>query len=609
MPGLNNPSEIARETLRQLALRRVPPTPDNYLRFYHEIAGTRADLEHSPERLLRSFVRRLPRDSAERQRCAHAIDQAIAAGDFKAADDGIGRFLDTLKAVEPPAWNELISSLLRQWEARQHGWTTARKREALDRVLAAADPATLHGRLQGLVRSWQQASHGSASTGGDIEVLAGAALEREAAPAGPVPDGAGAPAAATQGRSDELNAGLRSLLVLGLQRLLPPFLDRHPGLAAEASAIAGMVGEADSPGVLGTLTLRMKALARGAELAADDDGEIRDGLLELLRLLLHNIDELVLDDKWLSGQVEMLREIVDGTPTPHALDDAGRRLRGLIFKQSQLKHNLSESQQQLRSMLAGFLDQLALFAESTGSYHAQLDACARAIGDARDLAELAPLLHQVMDETRSMQEGARRTHADLLAARAEAQAAEQRIIALQIELDEASRQMRHDQLTGALNRRGLEEMFDKERARARRRDSLLSIAVLDIDNFKKLNDTYGHDAGDEALVHLTSVIRRHLRPQDSLARYGGEEFVIVLPEAGEDQACQALVRLQRELTRAFFMAGQHRLVITFSAGVAELGADETMEAAIKRADAAMYRAKRAGRNRVFASSTAPLAPA
>ena len=605
MSGLHNPSEIARETLRQMALRRVPPTPDNYLKFYHEIAGTQLDDEHAPDRFLRSLARRLPRDSAERQRHAHEIDQAIAAGDFHAADQGLSRYLEKLKTTEQLAWNELISSLFRQWNARQTGWTTARKREALDRVLAATDPAALHSRLQGLVRSWQQANSGAAAAG-DIDVPAEAALDGSAAaaaPAGKESHAPHAPALSSDADHDceELGLALRALFVLGLNRLLPPFLEQHSALAAEAALLATAVDGAGDRDALDGLTARITALARGMELAAADDGEIRDGLLDLLRLLLRNVDELVLDDKWLAGQVEMLREIVDGTPTPHALDDAGRRLRSLIHKQGQIKHNLGESQQQLRSMLAGFLDQLAHFADSTGSYHHQLSECAREIADARDIAEIGPMLERVMNETRGMQESARQTHVELLAARTEAQAAERRIAALQNELDEASRQMRHDQLTGALNRRGIEEMFDRERARARRRRSTLSVGVLDIDNFKKLNDTYGHDTGDEALVHLTNVIRQHLRPQDSLARYGGEEFVILLPDAGESDACMTLTRLQRELTRAFFMAGDNRLVITFSAGVAELGTDETMESALKRADSAMYEAKRAGRNRVVAS--------
>jgi diguanylate cyclase len=125
--------------------------------------------------------------------------------------------------------------------------------------------------------------------------------------------------------------------------------------------------------------------------------------------------------------------------------------------------------------------------------------------------------------------------------------------------------------------------------------------MLDIDNFKKLNDTLGHATGDAALAHLASVARDCMRPQDTLARYGGEEFVILLPDTPLDKGVEAMTRLQRELTKRFFLAGADKVLITFSAGVAQLAANEKGADAIKRADQAMYLAKRAGKNRVLAA--------
>ena len=595
MATLSNPSEIAREALRQLALRRVAPTPDNYRKLYAEIGGMRTDDDAPSEAFLRKLARRLPRDVAERQRLGREFDQALSSGQLKAAEDALGRYLDGLKAVEQPAWNELIINLLRAWEARQQGWTTARKREALERVLNAAEPAALYSRLQGLLRGWNQAP-GEAGPASSEHTSPVTSPEPTAVSAAPNP--ARNPAAPAAGEGHELMEGLRKLLLSALRDVVPAVLGDHPELADEATELANEIAQTLKPAQLEPIGARIRRLAHRLEMITADDAEVRAGLLELLRLLLRNIDELVLDDNWLAGQIEMLRELVDAPPNPRMIDDAGRRLKDLIYKQSHLKHNLVETQRNLRTMLAGFVDQLARFSESTGTYHDRIGACAQRIAEASDIGAIGPLLDEVMLETRSIQDEAKRSRDELIATREQARAAEERIAKLQEDLDEASRLMRHDQLTGALNRRGLEEMFEAEAARAQRRGSSLAVALLDIDNFKRLNDSFGHKVGDEALVHLARVVRQHLRPQDVLARYGGEEFVILLPETTDAEAYNALTRLQRELTREFFMANQQKVVITFSAGLTLMRSDETLQPALERADGAMYQAKQAGRNRV-----------
>lgn len=179
--------------------------------------------------------------------------------------------------------------------------------------------------------------------------------------------------------------------------------------------------------------------------------------------------------------------------------------------------------------------------------------------------------------------------------------AELEVARLQNELAETSEMVRHDQLTGALNRKGLEETLDRELARARRRQAPICVSLLDVDNFKSLNDTYGHQTGDDALVHLARVIRETMRPHDTLARYGGEEFLIILPDTILPDAVSALTRLQRELTKRFFLHKNEKLLITFSAGVTAFLPDEPRNEAIARADAAMYQAKKTGKNRVVST--------
>jgi diguanylate cyclase len=188
---------------------------------------------------------------------------------------------------------------------------------------------------------------------------------------------------------------------------------------------------------------------------------------------------------------------------------------------------------------------------------------------------------------------------ELRGMREKAQTTEAQLVKLHEELDRVSAQARHDPLTGALNRHGLDEAMVREVSNVRRKETPLCVALLDIDNFKKLNDRLGHAAGDVALAHLATVTRQAMRPQDTMARYGGEEFVILMPDTPLESGIEAMTRLQRELTKRFFLAGTEKVMITFSAGVAQLASDETGPDAIKRADQAMYLAKRSGKNRVL----------
>lgn len=155
-----------------------------------------------------------------------------------------------------------------------------------------------------------------------------------------------------------------------------------------------------------------------------------------------------------------------------------------------------------------------------------------------------------------------------------------------------------DPLTGINNRRKFDETLQDEIKREARYMRGLALIILDIDHFKKINDSYGHQAGDQALVHLSKVTRQLLRPSDSLGRWGGEEFLIMLPNTDLAEAEKVMQRLQRELTKTFFLHENERVLITFSAGVAERQTAEERDAWIRRADQAMYRAKTKGRNRV-----------
>ncbi|MCG9039365.1 GGDEF domain-containing protein, partial [Laribacter hongkongensis] len=112
----------------------------------------------------------------------------------------------------------------------------------------------------------------------------------------------------------------------------------------------------------------------------------------------------------------------------------------------------------------------------------------------------------------------------------------------------------------------------------------------------------GHRTGDNALRYVVDLVSERVRPSDAVARFGGEEFVVLMPDTSQEQALELIERLQRDLTKTFFLANEDRLVITFSAGIAVWSAGESELDLIERADHAMYRAKLAGKNRVLAAT-------
>jgi len=156
-----------------------------------------------------------------------------------------------------------------------------------------------------------------------------------------------------------------------------------------------------------------------------------------------------------------------------------------------------------------------------------------------------------------------------------------------------------DELTGLPNRRAFVQRLDQELSRRQRTGQPLAMVLLDIDNFKGVNDRYGHYVGDMILRSYAQSMVRELRQHDLLARYGGEEFVLLLPETSLDDARNALVKLGRRIQREPLDAGDTCIdQPTFSAGIACLQAGESATALINRADQSLYLAKRLGRNRI-----------
>jgi len=163
-----------------------------------------------------------------------------------------------------------------------------------------------------------------------------------------------------------------------------------------------------------------------------------------------------------------------------------------------------------------------------------------------------------------------------------------------------------DSLTGVYNRRTLFDLGEKELSRARRTGASLSLLILDVDHFKRINDKHGHLGGDAVLQRFVEVVRGCLRQSDVLTRYGGEEFCILLPDVGVAGAKVVGERIRSTIEASTFFVGEVALKVTSSVGVAALptGTQATLSSLVARADQALYIAKRDGRNRVSVSKAA-----
>ncbi len=592
--------DVAREALRTLVVRKLDPTPDNYGRLYNEIAGLDAGSERSTaEEVLSRLVTAFPRGSPELMRIAKALERAQAKSDWAQwttlFQDATGALAQYHQSTE--AWRTLLGELLRQLDVGHKGITRARKKERLERMLdmQSNSPEQLQQRLAAIVKSWGE--HSSEALGIEPAEREIPVAQNDAVMGAPIVTPLAVVSSGPNDTPDD-KYGLCELLGQVLDAGLAGLLANDPVLAADTEALARQARAARTAQDIAALQSAVSSFLLKIELTATSSSDLHQGMLRLLRLVIDNVAELVGEDDWLHGQIHTLAEIVAQPLDLVMIEHAERSMKDAILHQGTLRHNLTEAKSAFKSMVSGFVNRLGDFSANTGEYHDKIESLSGQIRTTDDIAALGRLLEEVSAATKSVQVATQRSREETLQTQREVQAAEGKIRELQSELARVSAKVREDQLTGVLNRRGLEEEYERSCAASERRREPMSVALLDIDNFKLLNDTHGHQAGDDALVHLAKVIKATVRPTDVVCRYGGEEFVILLPGSGLQDSIAVITRLQRELTKRFFLNDNQRLLLTFSAGVAERRAGESRDATIGRADSAMYTAKRTGKNRV-----------
>ncbi len=540
-------AQLAKAALRRLAVERLEPTPENYERAFRHEAGEVAD-----------------------------STEALAT---------------------------LIERILRGIERGGHTWTPARRKEGLQRVLAngRSDPRRLQQRLSQLINSWESDSAATALA----LTEAAAVLATRPAPLDDAAnhDDARTPLAAVAAIAAEAQAPTAPALAwervartLGeaLQHALPAHEGANRDLASELSQLTlRMQGE----GATTSLADATEALAQRAQRVLQHRHHLFDQLGKLCRELTSSLTDLAEDGSWVKGQCEAMNAKIEEGLSARGVRAVSDMLHHARKQHGEVRGEREKARDALKSLMTQMLAELGELGSKTGNFHESVGRYAAVIEESDSLESLTGVVREMVAESRAVQSLVQHTQERLQEEHSKATDLTQRVTELEDEMKRLSDEVSTDQLTQIANRRGLIQAFEIERARLERNGGNLSIGLLDIDNFKKLNDELGHSAGDEALKSLAAIVSKTLRPTDRVARYGGEEFVVLLPETPADEGEQVLTRLQRSLTGGLFMHKDKQIFVTFSAGVTSYRLAERIEDSLERADQALYEAKRTGKNR------------
>ena len=596
--------EIARRVLKTLAERRIIPTPETFTEVYNELSGARPGGGNALAALFKDILRDLVRAQRMTAAEAQAALQQAQGQNWDAVREGMDRALARRPGGSATSWPQMAVTLLRQADTLHANWTRARKLDAVARVVDAAGehPEVALDRLARLLDSW-----------GAAMATLPSARDESAGPAtvtaspNTVAPAAALPVTQRYGSDPALEEkiAVAQAEAAAWQQVALRATGMLAGSCPEGSAAAGKLRDyvRNRTGPIARTEIEKVVpqfvdAVREFDRHVDEQNRVRDGLQRLLALLTDNIKALAPEETWLVGQLEPIRALLRGPLDAQQLSRAESDLTSVIARHGQARRGLAEAKVAVKELLATLIDRIGSMGTSTGRFYEQVGSYQKQLESADDFTTLSGVIKGLLVDTQIVRADIHASRSELVDAQRKVDAYELRVRELEHELTQVSALVQKDPLTQALNRRGLEEAFRIETARATRYESPLVLAMLDVDDFKKLNDSLGHVAGDRALVHLAQVMKATLRPTDLLARLGGEEFAVLFPATELDEAAQATERLQKELVRSNFAFEGQRAAVAFSAGVASWRRAEVLEELIRRADAALYAAKRAGKNRV-----------
>jgi diguanylate cyclase len=597
--GSTDATQLAKAALRRLVLEKLEPTPENYAAAYRLEAGDAASLSVLPERAVklveRLALRAFDGDPAVGAAAAADLAHQMGRGRWEHAE----RTLQAQPQADPAAFASLLERIVRGVERGSRAWTTARKKDSLQRVIAGSrsDSRRLQQRLTQLVASWDSDTI-EASGDSMFDSATGRSTEPADLPATrPAPLDL-PPAAPVVADSPGLDLAAWRRASASFSGTIACALAEQEGAAQELlRELDALSSQVQAAGVDSPLAASAETFGLRAQQVIAHRHRLFKQLGALCEELTASLAELAEDDSWVQGQCQAMRAKIEEGLTGRGVRAVGDLLRDTRERQGKLREERERARDSLKGLINRMLSELDELGSQTGNFHDSVGRYADVIEKADSLESLAGVVREMVEESRSVQSLVQQTQARLKDEHDKASELTRRVGELEDEMRRLSEEVSTDQLTQIANRRGLLQAFEAERSRLERGGGSLSVGLLDIDNFKRLNDELGHSAGDEALKSLAALVSSTLRPTDRVARYGGEEFVVLLPDTPVDEGQQILTRLQRSLTGGLFMHESKQVFVTFSAGVTAYRESEAIEQALERADQALYEAKRTGKNR------------
>jgi diguanylate cyclase len=533
--GSPSATEAARAAIRYLAERKLVPTPGNYRKAWVEVGGPSGGAD--AEQVAQAAVRLLAQRAEPGEPGYGGLSASVREQRWTEA---LSQLLQLARQSPRGRWGTLIASVIEGAMGSGRDWPTPRR---LDAIVAASHENTtndsaLRAQLELLLVQWRMDPPHRADAAPAIAV--------QPVPAAPVP------AEATGGPDADRPA------------------DAEPG------------------------ALPPEALAARREYAKLR--KVNAELTEIVTSLCNSFETIADEGSWIVSQVDAVRDAVRDGADRRSLAAARQLLQQALVTQQSITRSRRDAVVALRDLLPHLVQQMTHLGQHASEFGDTLGEHLEAISSADSLESIAEHVRGLLADTHAVHQTFDEVRRDFGERSERAAALESEVERLERELAQASERLLTDHLTRTANRAGLERAFDRSMQGLRSTGDPLAIALLDIDDFKKVNDALGHQAGDGALRHLASLLQGKVRPGDTVARYGGEEFVLLLPGMTDVQAREMLVRVQRELTREVYLYESKQIFITFSAGTTRVDPQDSLESAIGRADDAMYQAKNAGKN-------------